>query len=267
MSVSIVTISYNQAEFLERAILSVLEQNHEDIEYIVVDPGSTDGSREIIERYRDKIDQVVLEPDQGPANGLNKGFALASGNVFGFLNADDLLLPQAVSKAARFLANAPEISVVSAHSMIIDRYDHQIRRCFSEPFSAFRNAYQASILMQPSTFFRAKAFRAVGGFNVDNGVAWDGELFVDMALNGAEFALVDDFWSCYRLHVNSITSSRRLDQAAREYRLRIFRKIMGRDWCALDIPIFWSMRLYKHLSNPIALVERIRKGPIYGRAE
>src|SRR4029077_2212938 len=82
--VSIVTISFNQAPFLERAIRSVLEQDHPDVEYIVVDPGSTDGSREIIEKYRSRIAKVILEPDRGPANGLNKGFAAATGEILGY---------------------------------------------------------------------------------------------------------------------------------------------------------------------------------------
>ena len=84
MKFSIVTISYNQAQFLEQAIRSVIEQDYPDVEYIVVDPGSTDGSREIIERYRDRIDRIIFEPDKGPADGLNKGFAQATGDVFGF---------------------------------------------------------------------------------------------------------------------------------------------------------------------------------------
>ena len=100
--VSIVTISFNQAEFLERTIESVLAQDYPEIEYIVVDPGSTDGSREIIDRYRSRISKVILRPDRGAADGLNHGFAEATGEIFGFLNSDDLLLPGAASKAAGF---------------------------------------------------------------------------------------------------------------------------------------------------------------------
>src|SRR5450432_3341584 len=97
LKVSIVTISFNQAAYLEEAIRSVLDQDHPLVEYIVVDPGSTDGSRDIIERYRGRIAKVLYEPDQGPADGLNHGFAHATGDVFACLNADDLLLPRAVS--------------------------------------------------------------------------------------------------------------------------------------------------------------------------
>src|ERR1039458_1375445 len=99
--VSIVTISFNQAEFIERTILSVLTQDYLDIEYIVVDPGSTDGSRDIIERYRSRISKIILRPDRGAADGLNNGFAEATGEIFGFLNSDDLLRPGARSEERR----------------------------------------------------------------------------------------------------------------------------------------------------------------------
>ncbi len=114
--VSIVTISFNPAEFVERTILSVLAQDYPDIEYIVVDPGSTDGSREIIERYRPRISKIILRPDHGAADGLNGGFAEATGEIFGFLNSDDMLLPGAVSSAVAFLEKHKEIDVVSGHS-------------------------------------------------------------------------------------------------------------------------------------------------------
>ena len=102
MKVSIVTISFNQAKYLERAIISVVEQNYSNIEYIVVDPGSTDGSREIIEKYRSKITIVILDPDKGPTDGLNKGFAAATGDIYAYINADDALLPGAVKSVVDF---------------------------------------------------------------------------------------------------------------------------------------------------------------------
>jgi glycosyltransferase involved in cell wall biosynthesis len=103
--VSIVTISYNQCAFLERAIQSVLAQNYPEVEYIVVDPGSTDGSRDIIERYRSRISKLILEPDKGPVDGLNKGFSVATGEIYGYLNADDEFLPGAIDKAMRAFAS------------------------------------------------------------------------------------------------------------------------------------------------------------------
>ena len=131
MKFSIVTISYNQARFLEQAIRSVIEQDYPDVEYIVVDPGSTDGSREIIERYRDRIDKIIFEPDNGPADGLNKGFARATGDIFGFLNSDDYLLPGALATVASEFATAPWKDVLSGHAVIVDADGREINRFYS----------------------------------------------------------------------------------------------------------------------------------------
>ena len=119
MKVSIVTISFNQEEFLEDAIRSVLNQDYHDIEYIVVDPGSTDGSRNIIEKYHDKINHIVYEKDDGASHGLNIGFSYATGEVYGFLNADDILFNHAVSDFVKALQQR-DVDVVSGHGFFIN---------------------------------------------------------------------------------------------------------------------------------------------------
>jgi glycosyltransferase involved in cell wall biosynthesis len=262
---SIVTISFNQVEFLERAIRSVVEQNYPDIEYIVVDPGSTDGSRDIVERYRSRISRVIYERDRGPADGLNKGFAHATGDIYAFLNSDDVLLPEAVRSAVSFL-NSNDVDVVSAHATVIDAEDRHLRMVYSEAFSLKMMAYGACILVQPSTFFRREVFERVQGFNAENKSNWDGELWVDMALSGARFALVDEVWSGYRLHLQSTTSSCKFRQQNLEHNQRMFRKILGRDSRSIDHLVAQACRVRKHLRDPRALYERIVRGPIYGRS-
>jgi glycosyltransferase involved in cell wall biosynthesis len=265
VKVSIVTISYNQAEFLERAIQSVIQQNYDNIEYIVVDPGSTDNSREIIERYRSRITKVIYEPDKGPADGLNKGFSHASGDIFGFLNSDDILFPGAVARIVSYLSDHPDVDVVSGHAIIIDEQDREIRKSYSDRFSLIRYAYGTGVLIQPSTFFKSETYKKTRGFNVDNRTNWDGELFVDMRMQGARFSLMDDFLSGYRLQSNSITASKKLDDGIKNYRKRIFRRIMGRDIKPRDNALSVLFRLEKYAANPRALYERIFHGPIYGR--
>src|SRR5258707_4436550 len=264
-NVSIITISFNQAEFLERAIRSVVEQNYPDIEYIVVDPGSTDGSRDIIERHRSRISRVIYEADRGPADGLNKGFACAAGDIFAFLNSDDVLLPGAVRSAVAFL-NSNNVDVVSAHATVIDAEDRHLRMAYSEAFSLRMVAYGACILVQPSTFFRREVFERVQGFNVANKSNWDGELWVDMALSGARFALADEDWSGYRHHPKRTTLSGKLRQPNLEHNQRMFRQILGRDSSGIDHLVAQACRMRKHLGNPRALYERIVRGPIYGRS-
>lgn len=263
MRFSIVTISFNQAQFLEQAICSVLEQDYPNVEYIVVDPGSTDGSREIIERYSDRIDKIIFEPDDGPADGLNKGFAHASGEVFGFLNSDDVLEPDALSGAASYLEARPEVDVVSGHSWIIDAEGRKKRRFYSDRFSLLMSAYGACILAQQSTFFRSEIFRRVNGFNIDNRSAWDGELFVDMAVVGACFTVVSEFWSQFRIHDEGITGSGKLHALHQPHRERIFRKIMGRDPHQWDRLLAIGVRYIRKIFNLPDTLERLRYGPIY----
>jgi glycosyltransferase involved in cell wall biosynthesis len=265
MKFSIVTISFNQATFLERTIRSVLDQGYKDLEYIVVDPGSTDGSREIIRRYAADLGAVVLEPDEGPADGLNRGFNLASGDVFGYVNSDDLLLPGALQGASDYLRAHTEVDVVSGDCKIIDADDRWLRNSYSDQFRLNRYAYGSSILIQPSTFFRSSAYARTRGFNPANRSAWDAELFVEMALSGARFATTRELWSAYRLHAQSITGSARLRERQLEYDRAQFRRIMGRDRTRLDRIPATLYRLAKYIENPRDLAQRLRRGPVYGR--
>lgn len=266
MKISIVTISFNQAEFIERTITSVLSQKQDvDLEYIVIDAGSTDGSREIIEKYKDQIDQIIFEADEGPSDGLNKGFSLAHGELYGFLNSDDILYPGALKASVDYLTHHPEKDVISGHAYIIDVNDLILRKSFSQPMALNQYAYGACIINQPSTFFRKQAFDKTKGFNKENRCNWDGELFVDMALAGAKFATLNGFWSGYRLHSVSITASTKLDKAMHDFNDRMFEKIMGRPRQKFDHYFSILYRAWRFINNPMALWERLTKGKIYGR--
>src|ERR1039458_8572545 len=145
--VSIVTISFNQAPFLERAIRSVLEQDYGDIEYVVFDLGSPNGSRDIIEHYRPRISKIIFEPDTGPANGLNKGFSAASGDIFGYINSDDEYLPGAIAEAVTAFQARPHSDLIYAHSYIIDASGKVIRRSRSVPFNLRLYAHGGVVVM------------------------------------------------------------------------------------------------------------------------
>ncbi len=235
MKVSIVTISFNQAAFLETAIKSVVEQDYDDIEYIVVDPGSTDGSREIIEKYRDKITTVILDPDDGPVDGLNNGFAAATGDIYAYLNADDALLKGAVSKAVAYFKRLSDVDVITGHGYMVDADGNVIRRFYSDSFTPWRYVHGGCVVMQQSTFFKSDAFKEVGGFNLGNRIWWDGELILDFALAGKKFIVVKDFMSIFRIHDDSISGSRhgQTEASIRNERLRqenldrFYIKVMG----------------------------------------
>jgi len=265
MKFSIVTISYNQREFLERTIKSVIEQRGVELEYIIVDPGSTDGSRELIEAYRSSFAHVVFEKDAGPADGLNKGFTLATGDVYGFLNSDDTLEPGALAAAAAWFEQHPEFDVVSGHAWITDKDDVRLRRAWSDAFAPVPTAYGTAILIQPSTFIRRAAYIASGGFNVENRSNWDADLMVDLHLSGARFGLIEEFLSCYRLHETTITNSGRLDGKIRAHAASRFARLMGREYTAADRFVRMGWLLAKYARRPAALTERLRYGPIYRR--
>lgn len=265
MKVTIVTISYNQARFLEQTLLSVLDQDYPDIEYIVVDPGSADGSRELIQKYQDRIARIIFEPDQGPAQGLNKGFKFATGEIFGFLNSDDVLLPGAVSTIVKYFKDHPEIDVVSGNAKVIDQDNREIRKVFSDRFILKGVPYGYLHLIQPSTFFRNAAFKKVSGFNEKNNVAWDEELYVNMKLAGMKFDRIDKELSAFRIHPASISGLSLLGKNRDEYYQRIFVKVMYRDRAWFDRIIGIGTWIYHCVSNPRSVYNRIIKGRYFGR--
>ena len=168
MRISIVTISYNQARFLKQAIRSVIDQDYPDIEYIVVDPGSTDGSREIIERYRSCISKIIFEPDAGPADGLSKGFACATGDIYGYLNSDDYFEPDAFTRVARVFEAKPAVDVLCGAIRIVDGSGNaRLRTLIADKFNLKRYVAGVCVVGQQGTFFRRRAFERTGGFNLE----------------------------------------------------------------------------------------------------
>ena len=234
MRISIVTLSYNQKAFLQDAIDSILQQGYPDLEFIVVDPGSTDGSRELLRSYGEQISHVIFEPDQGAADGLNKGFGLASGEVFGFLNADDFLLPGALHRVAEFFQSHPRCDMVLGNGYVVDAHGRHLRQVKARDFTVRRYLYGGTRWLQQSTFFRREAFLLSPGFNTENRTSWDGELFVSMAQMGATVGYIDANLAAFRIHGASIAGTGRLLDAYREDCKRIFRQIRGRDWRVTD---------------------------------
>jgi glycosyltransferase involved in cell wall biosynthesis len=261
MKISIVTISFNQAEFLERTIKSVLDQNYSDLEYIIVDPGSTDGSREIIEKYRDKITHIIYEPDQGPADGLNKGFSLATGDIYAYLNSDDTLLPGTLNYIAAEFEKSPGVDVISGHGFVTDKDDQVLQKVFSHPFSLTSYAAGCCILVQQSTFFKPAIYKSIDGFNKENRICWDGELMVDYALKGAKFKLVRKYLSCFRIYEDSITGSgQQLSQKFIAQHEKINHQILQAGYIPRARNIEW---LITRCQAPLSTFDRIVDGFIH----
>jgi glycosyltransferase involved in cell wall biosynthesis len=264
VKISVVTISFNQAPYLEQAIRSVLDQNYPDLEYIVVDPGSTDGSRDIIERYRDRIAHIVYEPDKGPADGLNKGFARASGKIYGYLNSDDVLLSGALVRVAAAFQAHPEADLVYGHGYVIGVDGQVLALCRSDRFNLRRSAYGNSVIMQQATFWRRDAFTSVHGFNAANRLSWDGEFWIDLALGARRFVRMNEYWACFRTHEASITHNFHKANAHEQHpyvveQRRIFEKAMGRKMAPGDRIAAAGTRIEKWLVDPVNLWLRLTR--------
>lgn len=266
MKFSIVTISFNQVEFLQECIDSVLSQRDDgiDLEYIIVDPGSTDGSRELIDSYGDQVIKV-FKKDKGPSDGLNKGFAEASGDIYGYLNSDDILYPNALQKIVKLFRKNPRIDVFSGNGYLIDKDSIILRRLYSDKFDLKSYAYRGCITIQPSSFFRASAYKKTSGFNIENTTNWDGELFVDLGLAGAKFCNLSDFLSGYRIHDQSITGIKKFDSKIDLFHKSMFKKIMSREIEKKDGKLIRYYKLKRKLINFRDTFERIFKGTCYGR--
>ncbi len=256
MKISIVTISFNQCAYLKETMDSVLDQGYRGLEYIVVDPGSTDGSRELIQSYADRISKVILEPDRGAADGLNKGFAVASGEVYGFLNSDDVLMPGSLQRVSDFFHKHPDCDLMMGGGHKIDAQGDQFHDIKARDFTVRRFSYDATRWLQQSTFFRREIFLRSPGFNIENHTSWDGELFVTMVNQGARVGYLDSDLSAFRIHQSSITGSRRMWKEYKRDRRRLFKQFMGHDWGLGDET--WRI-LYKAEGIMIRLGQLSRK--------
>jgi len=218
--VSIVTPSFNSAQFIERTIQSVLAQDYLRIEYIVMDGGSTDGTVEILERYRARL-SFVSARDNGAADAINRGFARASGSIFAWLNADDTYLPGAVAAAVSALASCPEAAAVYGEGLWTGEDDRPLGAYpTAVPYDAARFA-QECFLCQPAVFMRAEAFRAAGQLDPALQWAFDYDFWIRLSRVGP-FQPLPACLAASRMHrTNKTLGSRR--QVFRE-NIRILRR-------------------------------------------
>ena len=160
--VSIVTPSLDQGRFIADTIESVLAQDYPRIEYIVLDGGSRDGTLEILARYGTRV-RWLSEPDRGQTAALNRGFRLVSGDIVSWLNADDVLLPGAVSAVVEALAADPDAAMVYGDGELMDVAGRTLRPFrFTEPFNLRRLIEVSAFILQPAAFVRRGALQSVG---------------------------------------------------------------------------------------------------------
>jgi glycosyltransferase involved in cell wall biosynthesis len=214
LKIGIVTISYNQGEYLAEAIQSVRLQDEGQLRYVMVDPGSTDSSRRIIQNFKSRFSDVILSPDRGPADGLNKGFAcLNDVDILGYINADDFFADDALDFVVDFFQQHPDIDVLTGAIKIIENHRVSPRGRLSDPFDFSKFAAGCCLICQQATFFRKTAFAQTSGFNTNNKTCWDGELIVDLALKGYKFATVPKVLGYFRRHEATITTQHQFSRS------------------------------------------------------
>jgi glycosyltransferase involved in cell wall biosynthesis len=206
--VSIITPSYNQGQFLEATLRSVLEQDYPRLEYIVIDGGSTDESPQILARYASRLAYWESQPDRGQAHAINKGLKHARGDILGWLNSDDVLLPGVVSRAVLVFAQNPQVEVIygrleriDANGTLLptprlpkDRVDFDLSQILGE-----------CVVNQPGSFWRRGAMERVGLLDEDLRYSLDYEYWIRLALAGAQFLHLQEAVARFRLSSGSKT--------------------------------------------------------------
>jgi glycosyltransferase involved in cell wall biosynthesis len=238
-SFSILMLSFNQVNYLETAINSVLSQYEVDLELIIIDPGSTDGSRELL-KYRaqnDKRIRLVFEADAGPADGLRKGWLLARNEIVGCLNSDDSYLPHALKRVFESRVSNPNAAVLTASGYIYENGKYRLQNI--DKYSSKRAGLGIGLVIHQSTFYvRKKLDDSYIVFNNMNKTCWDAEILMDVYDAGLTITKIRDCWGIFRIHSQSITGSRRLRETYLSEHLKLAERAFGRKIKPIEFKLF-----------------------------
>jgi len=250
--ISIVTPSYNQAEYLEDAITSVLSQDYPNLEYIIIDGGSTDRSLEVIEKHASHIQYYVSERDNGQAHAINKGLKRITGDIWSYLCSDDMLAPGALRECvAQFEASGADVVYGDCNFITADG---KISRCKkSRPFHMNR-LIRSNFIWQPSTFLRKNVLATYGYFDENMHYAMDYEYWLRIG-DAVKFQYVPRVLSNYRHHSSSKTmsSTLRMVAEARDVQKKYGAGLLA-DWSYLSFAIWgqYSYRIRRKLFDWLA---------------
>ncbi len=225
--ISIVTPSFNQGRFLEETIQSVILQNYQDMEYLIMDGGSTDDSAQIIRKYEPRLTYWVSERDKGQADAIFRGFKIATGDILGYLNSDDLLLPGALDAVSEYFQAHPHADAVVGGSFLIDGTSAPIllKKGFFLPNCNVGTRithhrllyYYCTGFHQPAVFWRRTAYEKAGGFDTSLSFSFDYDLFLRLS-KAKPFGKITRFLAAFREHESSKSNTIR-DVMCRENEL------------------------------------------------
>lgn len=220
--ISVITPSFNQVKFLEATILSVLGQNYSNLEYIIMDGGSTDGSVGIIKKYSSRLTYWISEKDQGQSHAINKGFDKATGNILLWLNSDDILMPNSLETIIS--KTETDYAAIYFGNCIHFKNDLNLFSYGSDIVSAHAEFDLENIdyIIQPSSFWTRKAWELTGRLREDMHYAFDWEWFLRAKKKGILFRPLSECISLYRLHAAHKTGTggiKRDEELIEVYRL------------------------------------------------
>jgi len=275
-TVSLVVPSYQKGPYLRAALDSLLAQTYPHVGILVQDSESTDETRTILDAYRSRLSHVAIEKDEGQSDALQRGYARARGEILGWLNADDLLMPNAIESVVAHFLTEPKADVVYGHCAFVDAegafvdYYHDI-----QPVTAERLGNLGTFIYQPSAFFRRSALERVGGLARDLHYTMDWDLWCRIARSGGELRMVDEVWAAARIYPDTKSASGGGERLREIYRTNcrykttwIPRAALGylygakvRPYCEwLNRPMATVWRLWTGSSVSGAVVEGIRTG-------
>jgi glycosyltransferase involved in cell wall biosynthesis len=214
--VSIITPAYNRANLLVETIESVLAQDYPNLEYIVLDDGSTDGTLDVLKRYEGRL-HWESHPNMGETRTVNKGFELARGEIVGVVNSDDPLLPGAVSKLVAALVEHPEVMVAYPDWLIIDAHGNTIQKFAAYDYTGYCDMVRRHFCLPgPAAFFRRRVIDEVGGRDPRFRYVGDLEFWYRAGCIG-DFLRVPEVLATFRVHPGSATVSQRGTRMAEEH--------------------------------------------------
>lgn len=196
IKISVITICYNAAKTIEETILSVINQDYDNLEYIIIDGESTDGTINIVNKYRDRIAYFVSEPDNGISDAFNKGIKTATGDLIGIINSDDYLYKDALKKVGEYFNDHPNCDLVHGNTLRFDDGDLMGRLKYgSTDYSRLKLTFE---IYHPSTFIKKSAYEKYGYYDINYKIAMDYELISKMYYSGANFGYINDTLTCFR---------------------------------------------------------------------
>jgi glycosyltransferase involved in cell wall biosynthesis len=199
--VSIITPSYNQAAFLEQTIRSVFGQGYSNLEYIIVDGYSTDGSLKIIQKYSDQLSWWVSEPDKGQADAINKGFSRATGDVVAWLNSDDMYAPGAIAEAVKYLDDNPDVGLIYGNAVSFDQDGHPLNDMTFADWG-LDGLVAFNIICQPAVFIRRDVLEQAGYLDEKYHMMLDHQLWLRIA-QLTKIKHIPKLWAFARHHAGA----------------------------------------------------------------